>query len=577
MSAGVPLPHCVFSHGFVSAADGRKMSKSFGNVVDPLAMLEKYSPDTFRYFIVKEARFGSDLRFDEDSLIDVHNADLADSLGNLLQRCIALCAKYCGGRVPDVPLPPGPAPFNVDEVVARVEDEMKTFALQEVVEVAVGACRDTNKFLTDWAPWQMNAAGGGGASGDKGGKKEQQSTQPSTATTAVTNTSSSPCSVQRLQQQVVRGVLEAVYVLAHLFFPVIPRAAEDIATRLGTPLRTLVSLSSWFDNLTPNTLVTPFPAVPVAAAAVAGGKAGGGGSSGGAKSGGNTTTPGVLFAKIAQRKAEIFLQQCELRVGEVTKVQRVSTSSKGKGGGDGGKKAGVAANAGGAAAAEGADGAVTDGASTASSTQLLSMTVALSDSGSDNRAIVFSPSSATGGSNGEVWIGDVKLSLDGSGGGDEGIVGRKVFVLCNIKPVKVGGMTSNGVLLTVKAKGKGTGPAVAEILSVPPCATRKAVQGSVLEARGFPIVLRNRESVTKGDVTSNLRFDAGPSLLLSTVADEAPVDEAAGGNTAASHSATATPLLIGDKAVTVGQGGTPLLLQSPPLQQQQQFPLEVVV
>ena len=119
----------VFCHGFVNAADGRKMSKSYNNTINPIEVsvarlsvsksilfccicnsccvfysqiLDKYSADTVRYYSIMATTFGADLNFSEASLVLMHNAELADTLGNLVHRGINLCLKFCGGQIPDV-------------------------------------------------------------------------------------------------------------------------------------------------------------------------------------------------------------------------------------------------------------------------------------------------------------------------------------------------------------------------------------------------------------------------------------------------------------------------------------------
>jgi methionyl-tRNA synthetase len=72
MSAGLPVPKTVFSHGFINAGDGRKMSKSFGNVIDPHAMLDLYPADTLRFYLCSEASYGSDVKFSEACLVRNH-------------------------------------------------------------------------------------------------------------------------------------------------------------------------------------------------------------------------------------------------------------------------------------------------------------------------------------------------------------------------------------------------------------------------------------------------------------------------------------------------------------------------
>ncbi len=99
MSAGLSLPKKVFAHGWWTV-DGRKMSKSLGNVVDPVEVVEKYGVDPFRYFLLREVRFGHDGDFSIRALEARINSDLANDLGNLLSRTLAMIVKYRGGVMP---------------------------------------------------------------------------------------------------------------------------------------------------------------------------------------------------------------------------------------------------------------------------------------------------------------------------------------------------------------------------------------------------------------------------------------------------------------------------------------------
>jgi len=92
LSAGLPLPKQIIVHGFLTV-NGKKMSKSLGNVIEPLKLLEKYNPDSLRYFLLRETPFGEDGDFSEKALIDRHNNELADKLGNLVSRVSALAEK----------------------------------------------------------------------------------------------------------------------------------------------------------------------------------------------------------------------------------------------------------------------------------------------------------------------------------------------------------------------------------------------------------------------------------------------------------------------------------------------------
>ena len=101
-AAGLPLPTRVFAHGWLTKG-GRKLSKTTGNVIDALALVERYGVDAVRYFFLREGAFGQDWDFTEDAFIGRYNADLANDLGNLVSRALTMVVRYCDGRVPPKP------------------------------------------------------------------------------------------------------------------------------------------------------------------------------------------------------------------------------------------------------------------------------------------------------------------------------------------------------------------------------------------------------------------------------------------------------------------------------------------
>ena len=112
MSAGLPLPRTVFAHGFFTI-DGQKMSKTLGNVVDPVALARKYGNDVLRYYLIREIPFGSDGDFSEARLRERYNGELANGLGNLAARVLTMVEKYSDGRIP--PSPPQSSPIKGEE------------------------------------------------------------------------------------------------------------------------------------------------------------------------------------------------------------------------------------------------------------------------------------------------------------------------------------------------------------------------------------------------------------------------------------------------------------------------------
>jgi len=221
MSAGIPLPTTVFAHGFVNDKEGKKMSKSLGNVVDPHDMLDEFSVDTFRWYLCKEAPYGGELSFSPDSLRDMHNADLVKTLGNLVHRATSLTQKYCQGKIPHVRVE-SPALPDFAATVASYQDKMDNFELESGANLAIQGFRDLNGYLTEEAPWLKK--------GDE---------------------------FAEFRQVVVRATLEGIYALAHLLIPFVPMGAQAIFDKLGTPPLTLEELDLVsLRNLTPGTSVS---------------------------------------------------------------------------------------------------------------------------------------------------------------------------------------------------------------------------------------------------------------------------------------------------------------------------------
>ncbi|MBI4395924.1 MAG: methionine--tRNA ligase [Elusimicrobia bacterium] len=154
MSLGLPLPKQVFAHGWWTV-EGDKMSKSKGNVVNPHRVADEYGVDPLRYFVLREVPFGGDGDFSQRALLGRYNAELANALGNLLNRTLNLVEKNNGSKVPGLALPP--ELLNQDRVrtvVQAVDSAMDRLAFHEALQNVIDLVNACNKYMDDQAPWK---------------------------------------------------------------------------------------------------------------------------------------------------------------------------------------------------------------------------------------------------------------------------------------------------------------------------------------------------------------------------------------------------------------------------------------
>jgi methionyl-tRNA synthetase len=157
MSAGIEVPRRIFSHGFLFNR-GEKMSKSVGNVVDPFALAGAYGVDPLRYFFLREVPFGQDGNYSHDAIVARINADLANDLGNLAQRSLAMIARQLGGVLPK------PGEFTeadktilaaADGMIGIAREHMKTQQLHQVLNAVWAVIADANRYFAGEAPWAL--------------------------------------------------------------------------------------------------------------------------------------------------------------------------------------------------------------------------------------------------------------------------------------------------------------------------------------------------------------------------------------------------------------------------------------
>lgn len=200
-SAGLPLPKKVFGHGFLTK-DGLKMGKTLGNTIDPCDLVDRYGADAVRYYFLKEIELGKDGDFNENRFIEVLNNDLANVLGNSLNRTLGMLKKYCQSNVPRL----SSADYNPDhplksigmdlgDRIAQMNDNLQ---FSQGCEEILNLVRSCNKYIDDSAPWTLF----------KEGKQAEI-------------------------EQILYAVLESVRLSAYLLSPVIPDISSKIYQQLG--------------------------------------------------------------------------------------------------------------------------------------------------------------------------------------------------------------------------------------------------------------------------------------------------------------------------------------------------------
>jgi len=212
MALDLPLPKQVFGHGWLKI-DGGKISKSLGNYKDPREYIDKYGVDAVRYYALREVSFGSDGNFSEEALIARTNADLANTLGNLLNRTIAMTNKYFDGVISNSKVNEGIDTEFINKasnLKLVVDKNMEKLYISDALEEIFNFLRECNKYIDDTTPWVL--------------AKEEK--------------------LERLQT-VLYNLLESIRISSVLLTPFMPTTTEKIFKQLNTNLNTYDTLNEF--------------------------------------------------------------------------------------------------------------------------------------------------------------------------------------------------------------------------------------------------------------------------------------------------------------------------------------------
>jgi methionyl-tRNA synthetase len=207
MAVGLPVPHVVFAHGWLTK-DGQKLSKTTGNIIDPFDLVGRFGSDAVRYFFLREGAFGADWDYTDAAFVRRYNADLANDLGNLLNRTVQMIVRYFDGAVPA----PAGEQDAVDRQVldlagglgAAVEHALEQVALQEILTLAGNLVVEANKYVQLTAPWELAKVRKGGDS--RAGER---------------------------LATVLYNLADVLRLLGYCLGPVMPRKAPELLSQLG--------------------------------------------------------------------------------------------------------------------------------------------------------------------------------------------------------------------------------------------------------------------------------------------------------------------------------------------------------
>ena len=213
LSANLPLSKTVFAHGFILDEAKEKVSKTIGNIIDPIPLVEKFSSDALRFALLRDGRIAEDSRFSKKNLILRYNGELANELGNLLTRVLSLLARYNNSLVPEIPDKDKRKIFDSKALLAKIQEYFSDFKLNEALFEIIQTTKKITAYISEEEPWKI---------------KEKEKRDP-----------------------ILYNSLQGIGILAYYYLPFIPESAAKIIEELSLSKMQLKELD--WDLVKPNT------------------------------------------------------------------------------------------------------------------------------------------------------------------------------------------------------------------------------------------------------------------------------------------------------------------------------------